>query len=374
MSASARVSVERAIAWIDDAARRLEAEEALPDAASGRVLAADIGALRPIPPCDCAALDGFAVPSHETLGAGAYNPLAVAAIAIEAGEAVPPGMDGVVPLAHADLDDCGRVVMVEPVVPGANIDRRGAVAEAGMRLIAAGTRLAPRHFGPLAAAGVASVAVVRRPCVRLVIAGSVRSGDPSDSNGPMLGAAIARDGGIVAAARLGDAFAEAADLVVIAGGSGPGREDRSAAALSASGTLDIHGVALSPGDTAGFGRTAAGAPVILLPGAPAACFWGYELFAGRAIRRLGGRNPAPPYRSRTMTIARKIVSAIGTTEICPVRRLSDGRIEPVAAFAEIGLMAAVEGDGFVIVPEASEGYPAETTVTAYFYDAFNDAC
>ena len=30
-------------------------------------------------------------------------------------------------------------------------------------------------------------------------------------------------------------------------------------------------------------------------------------------------------------------------------------------------MAAIEADGFVIVPAASEGYPAEATVIAYFY-------
>ncbi len=68
-----------------------------------------------------------------------------------------------------------------------------------------------------------------------------------------------------------------------------------------------------------------------------------------------------------MTIARKIVSSIGVTEIRPVRLRSDGRIEPVPAFVESGLMAAVGADGFVIVPEASEGYPQGATITAYLY-------
>jgi molybdopterin molybdotransferase len=69
-----------------------------------------------------------------------------------------------------------------------------------------------------------------------------------------------------------------------------------------------------------------------------------------------------------MTIARKIVSTIGTTEICPIRRRPDGRAEPIAPFAEIGLTAAAGADGFMIVPEASEGCPEGAQVTVYLYD------
>src|ERR1700736_4366724 len=109
------------------------------------------------------------------------------------------------------------------------------------------------------------------------------------------------------------------DIVLVIGGTGPGSDDHSAAALAGAGELAIHGVTLRPGETTGLGRTGSGVPVVLLPGAPAACLWSYELFAGRAILRLGGRDPELPYRSRDMITARKIVSATGMTEICPVR-------------------------------------------------------
>ena len=107
---------------------------------------------------------------------------------------------------------------------------------------------------------------------------------------------------------------------------------------------------------------------MLLPGAPAACLWSYELFAGRAIRRLGRRSPELPYRSREMITARKIVSAIGMTEICPVRCGAGDSVEPLPSFAEAGLMAAVGADGFVIVPEGSEGHPQRGRVTVYLYE------
>jgi molybdopterin molybdotransferase len=109
------------------------------------------------------------------------------------------------------------------------------------------------------------------------------------------------------------------DIALVIGGTGPGSNDRAAAALTEAGELAVHGVALHPGDTTGLGRTGAGMPVILLPGAPASCLWSYELFAGRAIRRLGGRGTELPYRSRQMITARKIVSSLGMAEICPVR-------------------------------------------------------
>jgi molybdopterin molybdotransferase len=359
------VSVEAALAWIDGATRCLETDEVPLNQAFGRVLGEDINAAAPIPPVDCAAIDGFGVRAIESIGAGAYNPLAVPSVAVAAGEALPAGTDAVVPLDHVESVNLGDVVLVEPTAPGANVDRQGAVAVAGGLLAAAGTRLMPRHVGLLASAGFTRLPLIRRPRVRVAIAGAVRSG----GDGPMLHAAIERDGGVILESSLAEAFsAKEADIVLIAGGTGSECEDRSAAALAAGGTLDIHGVTLVSGETTGFGRTAAGACLVLLPGAPAACLLSYELFAGRAIRRLGGRDPALPYRSHTVTTARKIVSSIGATEIYPVRLRSDGRIEPIVSFTEIGLMAAVQADAFIIVPEASEGHPSGASVTAYLYD------
>jgi molybdopterin molybdotransferase len=62
------------------------------------------------------------------------------------------------------------------------------------------------------------------------------------------------------------------------------------------------------------------------------------------------------------------VSAIGMTEICPVRHGAGDSVEPMPSFAETGLMAAVGADGFVIVPEGSEGHPQGGRVTVYLYE------
>jgi molybdopterin molybdotransferase len=363
-----RVPVAQALAWIDAATAPLPPEELPLGDAANRALAADVHAPKPVPPADGAAIDGYALRAEASLGAGGYNPLVVAAVAIGAGVALPAGADAVVPLDQAELAEDGGVMLIEPVAAGTGVEPAGTIAAAGDRLSAGGTVLAARHIGLLAAAGWARVAVIRQPCVRLAVAAAPRSDPAIDGNGPMLKALIERDGGIVRPAPFGEAFAAGCDLVLVSGGTAPGPGVRSAAALAAGGSLEIHGVALNPGESAGFGHTADGIPAVLLPGTPAACLWSYELLAGRAVRRLAGRDPRLPYGSRLVTTARKIVSAIGMIEIFPVRLVAEGAIEPLASFAEAGLMPAAEGDGFVVVPAASEGYPAGSQLRAYFYD------
>jgi molybdopterin molybdotransferase len=371
------VSFDEAVACVDAASSRLGTERVRLREAMGRVLAEEICAAASIPPDDRAALDGFAVRADASLGASAYNPVELPVLAVTAGAALPPGADAVIPLDAVEPNGLGHIEVVEPVAPGDNVERQGAVAAAGAPLVAFGIRLAFRHMGLIAAAEVDAVQVVRRPRVQIILAGPTTTPRTPDSNGPMIRAAVERDGGVITGvtrvlrerALLNTALAAAdGDLVLINGGTGPGPDDQVAPALGELGELVFHGVAMNPGETAALGRTGNGVPALLLPGMPAAALWSYELFAGRAIRRLGGREPGLPYRSREMTVARKIVSAIGMTEICPVVLGPGDTIEPLPAFAEIGLRAAIDGAGFVIVPAAREGYPPGAVVTAYLYD------
>src|SRR5258707_275613 len=67
--------------------------------------------------------------------------------------------------------------------------------------------------------------------------------------------------------------AAGADAVMVVGGSGSGRRDRSVQTLARRGRVAFHGVGLMPGETAAFG-TIAERPVLVVPGrldaAPAA--------------------------------------------------------------------------------------------------------
>ncbi|HEX6841480.1 MAG TPA: molybdopterin-binding protein, partial [Stellaceae bacterium] len=386
-SRAARRSVADAAAWIDAEVAPLAPETIALAHAAGRVLAQDAVASAAVPPTDQAAIDGFALHADETAGASAYNPLSFrlaahgaalvpgATTLVSAGDLLPGGADAVVALEHVQPGPSGSGEVIDAVVAGYGVAPRGSLVMPGTTLLEARRWLHPHDIGLLAAAGIERIPVIGRPRVWCLLPARLGAGagaPPVDANGPLLQALIERDGGDAVELRriacdrvaLAQALRAAdADLVIVAGGTGRGADDHSAAALAEAGELAMHGMALNPGETAGLGRTAAGVPVLLLPGAPAACLWAYELVAGRAVRRRAGRDPALPFRRREMTTARKIVSAIGMTEIVPVRCLSEERVEPIASAAAIA--AAVRPDGFVIVAEGSEGAPAGAVVAVY---------
>ena len=371
-----RHSIDAAIAWIDAVTHSLNREDVPLRSARERVLTESLFAAEPIPRCDRASLDGFAVQASASLGASSYNPIPLPLVAVAAGDALPAATDAVIPIELAEPHGRDFIEVVEAVASGDNVEKQGTVATIGATLALAGTRLAARHIGLLTLAGMSVVPVVRQPRVRILVAAAAEAGAWENSNKPMIRAAVERDGGIIGQciaverdpAAITTALVEpGADIVLVIGGSGPGTKELSASALAEAGELAIHGVALRPGETTGLGRTDRGLPVVLLPDAPAACLWSYELFAGRAIRRLGGRGAEIPYRSREMITACKIVSSLGMVEICPVRVGLDDAVVPLPSFEEVGLKAAVNGDGFLIVPQSSEGYPQGARVTVYLY-------
>jgi molybdopterin molybdotransferase len=392
-----RARVEDAVAWIDALAAPLGREDVSVEDAAGRVLCEDVLAAADVPPFDRAAVDGIAVRADETVGASTYNPLtfrlaaaadvaadlpAGAAMRLGAGDRLPRGTDAVVPLDQVGPDEGGACAIVEPVAAGNEVERAGSQGARGTTLLSVGRRLQPGDIGLLASAARTRVGVVRRPRVHCVLSGEARDagttlppGAVCDANAPMLRALIERDGGVAVQHRverrletLRSALDSPADIVLFIGGAGGVSNDLAAAVLAEAGTLAIDGVALRPGAATGIGRTAACVPVLLLPGTPVACLWAYEFFAGRAIRSLGGRSPAWPFASRTATATRKIVSEIGMAEVVPVRQVNGDGAEPLPSFAAAGLRAVTEADGFVVVPEGSEGYQRGTTVNVYLYD------
>jgi molybdopterin molybdotransferase len=383
-----RASVERALAWVDGCAPRLGPEEVAVADAAGRVLAAAHTAPADHPPGPRCAGDGYAVRSADTVGASAYNPLPLrlertgeplgpgGAALVAAGAALPEGADALLGFDAAEAAG-GAVEAIAAVAEGAGVERPGDEVRAGTAIGSAGRPLRAHEAALLAALGVARASVVARPRVRLVVAGAKgpgAAGSAADVDGQLVRALVARDGGLAEveppAATLREALARAAerpapDLVLALGRTGTGPDDEAPLALAAAGELALHGVALRPGGSAAMGRVA-GVPVLLLPGDPLACLVAYELFAGRLVRRLGGRDPALPHPAREAEVSRRIVSAVGCVDVCQVR-LVGGAVEPLGIAEFGGLAAAARADGFVVVPAALEGYPPGARVTVRTY-------
>jgi molybdopterin molybdotransferase len=398
-----RAEVADVTALVDARAERLPAERVPLGRLAGRVLAAAVVSPVNVPGFARAAMDGYAVRAEDTFGADGYNPLPLAvvgealpgrpfagvvgpgqAVRVMTGGPVPAGADAVLRAEAADPDPAtGRVRAREPVSPGRHVGRTGEDVTAGREVLPAGRRLRPQDVGLLAAIGVSSAEVVRRPRVAVLVTGDelLPPGSPPtgyrivDSNSPMLAALVARDGGDCLPARhlpdrydaVRDGIASAgADVILISGGSSVGQEDHAPRAVAELGELAVHGVALRPAAPTGVG-VIGDRLAFLLPGNPVACLCGYDLFAGRAVRRLGGRSPDLPYRTAAVRLASKLVSAVGRVDYARVR-LTPAGAEPVAVSGASILSTTVVADGFVLVDRDREGFAPGEEVTVHLYD------
>jgi molybdopterin molybdotransferase len=156
-----------------------------------------------------------------------------------------------------------------------------------------------------------------------------------------------------------------ADVVVVSGGSSVGIEDLAPTLVARHGELAVHGIAMRPSSPTGLGRIGSRL-VFLLPGNPVSALCAYDFFAGRAIRALGGRPTGWPYRSVRAALARKISSPIGRLDYARVR-LENGLVEPLSVAGASVLSSTTRADGFVIVPDDSEGFPAGAEVEVFLY-------
>jgi molybdopterin molybdotransferase len=156
------------------------------------------------------------------------------------------------------------------------------------------------------------------------------------------------------------------DVLLVSGGTSVGREDHAPRLVAELGELPVHGMALRPASPAGIGFVG-GRPVFLLPGNPVSCLCAYDLFAGRVVRRLGGRQWELPYRRVTLPLAAPVVSAVGRVDYLRVR-VANGRVEPITVTGASNLSTAVAADGFVLVDSNRDRVEAGEAVEVWLYD------
>lgn len=376
-----RARPEQAVAWVEANTASLPAESVALADAGGRTLASAWAAPSDLPRLAAAADDGYALSAAATVGASDYNPLPFRlaparaaplgpgeAAPVHSGEPLPAGADAVVAVEDAsvrgELLEVGAAVAV-----GTNTIGAGEETARGQPLLESGRRLRAQDLALLALAGVERVDVVRRPRLRLLLAGA----GPASPDALMVRGLLQRDGAeLEACEAVTDAEAlenrlrePGADLILVCGGSGDGTNDFGAAALARSGRMQFGGIAMNPGETTRLGQVDA-TPVMLLPGAPLACLYAYEWFAGRALRRLAGGSGEWPYGTRRALLSRKVASTLGRLEFCRVR-LDGDKAEPLAVTDGRLLSSAVRADGFVPIAPSSEGHPEQTEVTVWLH-------
>jgi len=302
------------------------------------------------PPHDVAAVDGWVLRASDLVGASSYTPLPLMKQPawVEAGERIPDGYDCVLDEDSVDRSAPIAQALAE-AIPGQGIRRKGGEIADTNRMVDAWRPGDPVHAMDrprLRVANVPGGAITTRLIARTLRAAGIDVVSVE---------AATRDAASVANAL----DADGCDLLLVVGGSGVGRTDAAVKALADRGEVLAHGLALEPGRTAAIGRIA-GVPVVALPGAPdqaLAVWWALVL---PVLDRLSGR---PKRHTVALPLARKIASTVGIAELVLLEQ-RDRAWMPLSV-GDLALEAVARADAWLVVPAASEGYAAGTSVGAY---------
>ncbi|GGP17317.1 molybdopterin molybdenumtransferase MoeA [Nonomuraea glycinis] len=384
-------------------AHRTPVERVPLSAALHRVPVADITAPAALPGFARSTVDGFAVRAMDTYGAsdglpsyldlvgavrmGAEPTVAVRAggcVAMPTGGVLPAGADAVVMVEYTAETMPGTIEVTRPVAPGGGIVRADEDVAAGGVLAPGGRPLRAPDLGFLAAAGVTTVAVHRRPRVAIISTGdevvppgtvelapgqvrdataSALAGLVADAGGEPVIAGIVPDEPGVLKDRLAAVVAEA-DLVVVSAGSSVGARDETAGAVAALGAVWCHGIAIKPGKPTLLAECS-GIPLIGLPGNPLSALVVFGQVGVPLLWRIAGCEAPPPEPSTRARLSRDLASAAGRLDVVQVG-VRDGVAEPL--FGPSALLSVLtRADGYVVVPEPATGLDAGTEVEVVLY-------
>ncbi len=322
-----------------------------------RVLAVDVVSQIDVPAFDRSNVDGFALqaadtagameetPSTLTINAEVLSPGTAPALEVRSGLATPIATGGMVPrgadavvmiehteAVHADNSDDAQLQVFHAAASGQFVTFAGTDIARGETALRAGQVLTSREIGVLAALGLESADVWKRPRVAIISTGneivapgeSLPLGSVYDSNAAILTAAVSelscepvplgtvRDD----VERLHDIVESAmeCDAVILSGGTSKGAGDLSYQVVSELTDPGIvaHGVALKPGKPICLAVTG-GKPVVVLPGFPTSAIFTFHEFVAPVLRAMAG---LPPEASQTVdaTIPMRINSDRGRTE------------------------------------------------------------
>jgi molybdopterin molybdotransferase len=405
------VSVEAMRQMLMAFAPLTETENVPLEEALGRVCAHDITAPEDLPARSRSAMDGYAVCAQDTFGASeslpAYLELAGTVsidaqdipalapgtcMALPTGASLPAGADAVVMVEHTQSLGSDTVEIRRSVAPGDNVLLAGEDVRMGAQAISRGTRLRAQDLGLLAALGVHTVPVVRRPRVAVLSTGdelvpitaAPRPGQIRDVNGPVIRTLARQHGGLALdlglvrddETALRDALCRGldagADLLCISGGSSVGVRDLTVGVLEALGAQILaHGVAMAPGKPTIVARWQ-DRPVLGLPGQMASAFVVLWVLGIPLLRHLSGEAQAfapPPWTLARLT--HNIASKPGREEYVRVRLVRRGNdlwAQPVNAKSGL-LRSLLDAHGLVRVDDNLEGMEAGATVPVILWDA-----
>jgi len=414
MTETPLMPIDAAIDLILAQVTALPAEDVPLTAAAGRYLAEPVIAMLDLPPFTNASMDGYALRAADTPGslrvvgesaagapfAGTVGP--GEAVTISTGAAMPAGADAVAPIewiGAATTSATGMSVeLPRPVHRDYAVRQAGSDVTYGTEVLAAGLRIGPAQIGAAASLGLTSVRCGGLPRVAVLVTGSelrkpgerLAPGQIYNSNGPLLGAALASAGADVTliphAADTREAHREALeqalsnDVVISTGGVSVGEHDIVREIERELGVRELFWrVALRPGKPLSFGirdpspegeggrRPAGQRPhhtlIFGIPGNPVSVLVCFELFVRPALAALQSASQPRPAFTRG-TLAAGVERNPERDEMIRVRHTSDGRIEPLRGQHSHQLAITAQAEGLARIP-AGTGTLAAGDPVAY---------
>ena len=371
-----------------------EAEEAPLDEAIGRVLAEDVESPMDLPPFDRAAVDGYALRAEDTFQAREYRPVELKVIdeiaageesreRVESGTAVklltgakvPEGANAVLMQEMAERRG-EKILVLRPVAPGQNVAFAGEDVKKGEVVLREGDVLRPQDVSLLKALGFKTVRVKRKPRIGIIVTGSeliegfdevaMKRGRIPESNSVMLKGLVKEYFGEPVfygvfpddEAAIREAIERArneSDIVLVTGGSAFGDRDFAHRFVN----LLFHGCTNKPGRPIGYGER-----VFIMSGYPVAVFAQFHLYVKHALAKLVG---AKDYEVKVRAeLTERIPSQLGRHEFVKVF-YRGGKARPIKRRGSGIISSLVESNGYIEIPEDSEGYLEGEEVEVVLY-------
>jgi len=372
------------------------------------ILAEDIVSPEDIPHFRRSTVDGYAVFSADTQGAGESVPALLkltgsvemgkrADITLCRGECVyvptgamlPDNADAMVMVEYSEIFDSDTIAIYESVAAGSHIVNIGEDKRQGEILLQKGTKIYCKEIGILAAAGLTEV--LKFVPLKIAI---ISSGDELVSHSALPGAAEIRDINTLALCALAREslfeitvsqalkddenlleetireVMKSCDVVVLSGGSSQGTKDMTEKVFScvASPGVFTHGLAIKPGKPAILGYDRDSDTILAgLPGHPVSALMVFKVLLSWLTRQLTFQKEPVPIPAK---ITCNIAASAGRTTFQPVilrSREYEYFAEPV--FGKAGMISTMtDSDGYIVIDMNKEGLVKGEIVFVYLWN------
>jgi len=361
-----------------------------------RVAAGAVFARRNSPLYDSATMDGVAVISSHTHGAGESSPLILLQdedyVPIETGDPVKPPFDAVIMAEDIQQKEYGTIIIRSMADVWQNVRSAGEDIVQREMILPGSHKIRPIDIGAMLSGGITHITVFERPSVAIIPTGSemvepdeamTKPGGIIESNSRMLEALVTQHGGLpFRFAPVPDDYSgikefladvtNRFDMVLVIAGAGAGRDDFTFDIIRELGEVVVRGVAMKPGKPVIL-ATVNEKPVLGVPGYPVSAYLVFENFAAPVLASMSGLSQTESLIVKAR-LTKRIVSSLKYREYVRVKveRAGEQLVASPLARGAGAAMSLVRADGFCIIEQDSEGVEAGSEVRVVLCRGLSD--